>query len=238
MTQILGQNFAGTSASADNPLTLWGYSASEMHDLYWLAREIAVVRCGAKSPLPSDARLFMLISDDRLYRLQLRPLLDRMFWMPHSIYFIGFNSSAKLQPNKNGAGYTRLAVTPHRQIAEYWRICGVTENIWMRLRRQFPDFCAMRIPGIAYAKCGSQAMDYLHALAHDWPDPEIAIPGIARLAHRVHGPTGFDMSMLKNHTRPLWIGLRSSAGADSTAGILPDAVPDGTVAISNTGRNP
>jgi hypothetical protein len=267
MTLLAGEKPTESSSAAVQPLTLWGYSTSALHDCYWLAREVAVVRCGSVDPLPSDARLFMLLSGTRLYRLHLRQVLDRMFWMPRSLYFLGFNPPAKSRPNHNGAASAaehvakrtalwvehqedrmpgpccasaaaRMVLTPHRDIAEYWRTMDKMDNIWMRLRRQFPDFGSMRIAGIQYSPCGPQAMEYLQGLARDWPDPETSIPGITRLARRVVGPTDFDMSTLKNHTRPLWIGLRNGVSADSTACILPDAIPAGDAAISNTRRNP
>ena len=250
----------GTPANA---LTVWGHSPSALHDLFWLSREVAVVRPGSIEPISPDARLFLLIPAGKLFRLHLRFVLDQLFWMPRAMYLIGLNPPTRRNPardrdkksmtndhNHGNPGTLivdqsplavepapRLALTPHRQIADYWRTISTTDNVWMRLRRQYPNFGSIKVPGLAYAASGCQAMDYLQALTRDWSDPEIAIAGITRLAHRVYGPIGFDMSMLKNHTRPLWIGKGCDpACAGLTAPVLPDVVPVTIPTASNIGR--
>ena len=253
MTLAADQNLYTVMEPAANALTVWGHPAAALHDLFWLSREVAVVRPGAGKPIARDARLFLLVPEGKLFRLRLRLVLDQLFWMPRAMYFIGFHPPtrgkrvADPQPSSRGTDQgvgtphepivnrddmhhepaARAVLTPHRHIAEYWNTISTAGNVWMALRRRYPDFGSIKVPGIAYENTACQAMDYLQALARDWPDPEVAIPGITRLAHRVHGPIGFDMSILKTHTRPLWIGNGRDAAAPSAAGILPDAVPVG-----------
>ncbi|MGC9258449.1 MAG: hypothetical protein ACP5I8_00015 [Phycisphaerae bacterium] len=251
-------NHSNTPANA---LTVWGYSPSALHDLFWLAREVAIVRSGSTAPLSPDARVFLLTCPGRLFRLHLRYVLDRLFWMPRAVYLIGIhpptwhNPAADQEatsvprdptpgpPNKSSVDRSalavepaaRLALTTHRHIAEFWRTISTVDNQWMSLRRRYPDFASIRVPGIVYADHGRQALEYLRALARDWSDPEIAISGITRLANRVHGPIGFDISMVKTHTRPLWIGFGNAAGTDPGAGILPDALPIPAAAVPMMG---
>ncbi len=256
MTRLADHNLSPAIEPAAKSLTVWGYSAPALHDLFWLSREVAIVRPGGGKAIDCDARLFMLVPERKLFRLHLRLVLDQLFWMPRSLYFIGFYPptrrppSAESQSSSHGAAAgaitgmpqqplgnncgtrpepaARAALTPHRHIAEYWNTIPAAGNVWMMLRRQYPDFGSIKVPGIAYEDTACQALDYLQALARDWADPEVAIPGITQLAHRVHGPIGFDMSMLKTHTRPLWIGHgRGGAQVAASAGILPDAVPVG-----------
>ncbi len=256
MTLLTNQNMqAPVGASANSP-TVWGYSPSALHDLFWLSREVAIVRPGSGKPIDADAGLFLLVPEGKLFRLHLRLVLDQLFWMPRSVYFIGFYRPTRRQrtadiPNSSGttdraasAGTphqasgnrgcqrpepaARAALTPHRHIAEYWNTIPGAGNVWMALRRQYPDFGSIKVPGIVYDDTACSAIDYLQALSRDWTDPEVAIPGITQLARQVHGPIGFDMSMLKSHTRPLWIGHGSSSTQTTGApGILPDAVPVG-----------
>ena len=248
MTLLVEPNMQASSNAPADALTVWGYSPSALHDLFWLSREVAVVRPGSTEPLPPHARLFMLVPAGKLFRVHLRLVLDQLFWTPRAMYLIGLNSPAprraapgsqgKIPSNDQPPGSpasaiagcvkdchaaARMAITPHREIAEYWRTSGTMDNVWMRLRRQYPDFGSIRVPGIAYASDGCQAVDYLRALTRDWPEPEAAIAGITRLAHHVHGPIGFDMSILNNKTRPLWIG-KGADGTASTANVIPDAV--------------
>ncbi len=254
MTQLADQNLYPAMEPAANSLTVWGYSASALHDLFWLSREVAIVRPGINNPIDHDARLFMLVPAGMLFRLHLRLVLDQLFWMPRSVYFIGFYPPARRHraPDSHpsprdtnghaGAGTrhepaARAALTPHRHIAEYWNTIPTAGNLWMTLRRQYPDFGSIKVPGMVYKDSACQAVDYLQALARDWADPEVAIPGIAQLAHHVHGPIGFDMSMLKSHTRPLWIGHgRGGTEPATAAGILPDAVPVGKPDESHSER--
>ncbi|MCL5946019.1 MAG: hypothetical protein M1472_04095 [Planctomycetes bacterium] len=247
---------ANTSADA---LTVWGYSPSALHDLFWLSREVAIVRSGSTAPLSPEARVFLLISPGRLFRLHLRYVLDRLFWMPRAMYLIGLNppprhhsaaekklprstphDPTQVPPEKlmvhhyssTVAPAARLALTTHRPIAEFWRTISTVENQWMSLRRRYPDYASLKVPGLAYADHGRQALEYLQALTRDWSDPEAAIPSITRLAYRVRGLTGFDMSTLNIHTRPLWIGRGNvAAGADPNSCILPDASPASMAAV-------
>ena len=252
-----------SSESAANALRVWGYSPSDLHDLFWLSKEVAIVRPGSREPISPDARLFLLVPEDKLFRLHLRFVLDQLFWIPRAMYLIGLHPPARRKsaqnpetnmmphdhnpetPDAMTVGHcpsvtepaARLALTAHRPIADYWRTISPADNVWMSLRRQYPDFGSIKVPGIAYAAHGCQAMNYLQALTRDWPDPETAIAGITRLAHRVHGPKGFDMSMLKNNTRPLWIGKGcNGTAADLTATVLPDVVPVMIPTASNIGR--
>ncbi len=254
MTLLADQNLYTAMKPGANELTVWGYSATALHDLFWLSREVAIVRPGAGKPIAPDARLFLLVPEGKLFRLHLRLVLDQLFWMPRAMYFIGFHPptrskrAADAKPsspvadqgavsahesvaNRNGKSHepaARAALTPHRDIAEYWNTIHTAGNVWMALRRHYPDFGSIKVPGIAYEDTGCQAMGYLQALARDWPDPDAAIAGISRLAHRVYGPTCVDISMLKAHTRPLWIGHgRDSDNTAASCGILPDAVPAG-----------
>ncbi len=270
MTLQKEQTSADLSPSAENPLTLWGYSPSALHDLFWLSKEVAVVRSGSTAPMSADARLFMLVPSGRLFRLHLRLILDRLFWMPRDLYFIGLNPPSGRQSTRsinneapaaavsmgsdrrpgtstkrivdhcplcveNAMLPARLALTPHRQIAEFWQTLSTRENLWMRLRRRYRDFGSLRLTGLTYADSGDQAMDYLQMLARDWPDPESTIPGIVRLARQVYGPEGFDISDFKNTIRPIWIG-QGRTSTESTIGILPDAVPATRAAIPDLGR--
>jgi hypothetical protein len=263
MTLLAEQNMQESSGTPANALTVWGYSPSALHDLFWLSKEVAIVRPGSTEPISPDARLFLLIPAGKLFRLHLRFVLDQLFWMPRALYLIGLNPPTRRKPAKKHLKKTmsddqnhgdptalsvdhgslavepaaRVALTPHREIADYWRTISTTDNVWMGLRRQYPDFGSIKVSGIAYAASGCSAMDYLQALARDWSDPEIAIAGITRLAHRVYGPIGFDMSMLKNHTRPLWIGNGCNhTSANLTAPVLPDSVPVMIPNASNIGR--
>ena len=183
----------------NQPLQLWGLSVVDLHDRYWMAREVAVVRRGGHLPAAGATRVYLLTEGSALVRLHLHAVLERHYWVHHSLYLIG------LKPQ---AGYDkplRLAMTVLPTVAEFWAGMAAKSRPWMALRAAFPDNAAIRIPGRVYGP--EQAEEYVGSLARDWNDPELTIEGVTKLGRKVRGPANADARLMQSPARPLWIGL-------------------------------
>lgn len=183
----------------DKPPMLWGLSVLELHDRYWMAREAAVVHRGRGLPASGAARVYLLADGPMLVRLHLRAVLERHYWVDHSLYLIG------LKPQAGYGKPLRLAMTVSPVVAEFWAAMPEKPRPWMALRAAFPDNASIRIPGRVYGP--DQAREYVESLARDWSDPEMTIEGVTKLARHVRGPTTADARLIQSPARPLWIGL-------------------------------
>ncbi len=182
----------------ESPL-LWGLSVVELHDRYWMAHEVAVVHRGEGLPSAGAARAYLLAEGPALVRLHLRAVLERHFWLHHSLYLIG------LKPQTGYDKPLRLAMTILPAVAEFWAAMPEEPRPWMALRAAFPDNASIRIPGRVYSP--EQNQKYVEALARDWNDPELTIEGVTKLARNVRGPANTDTRLIQSPARPLWIGL-------------------------------
>lgn len=183
----------------DKPPQLWGLSVMELHDRYWMAREVAVVHRGGRLPAAGTARVYLLADGPGLFRMHLRAVLDRHYWIHHSVYLIG------LKPQTAYCKPLRLAMTVLPAVAEFWAALPERPQSWMALRAAFPDNASIRIPGRVYGQ--NQTQEYIESLARDWSDPELTIEGVTKLARNVRGPANADARLLQSPARPLWIGL-------------------------------
>ncbi len=183
----------------DKPPLLWGLSVMELHDRYWIAREVAVVRRGGTLPAVGAARVYLLAEGCGLVRLHLQAVLDRHYWVHHSLYLIG------LRPQTGYGQPLRLAMTVLPKVAEFWATMPETPQPWMALRAAFPDHASIRIPGRVYGP--KQTQQYVELLARDWNDPELTIEGVTKLGRKVRGPANADARLMQSPARPLWIGL-------------------------------
>ena len=192
---------------------LWGIPVIELHDRYWLAREVAIVRLGFGDKFRPDqaaARVYLLAGPTDVFRLHLRPVLERHYWIHQSLYMLGFKGCAERSTP------FRLGMTVRPDIARFWAQLMPRQKPWMALRAAFPDNTGMRIPGRFYGR--NQQSEYISLLARDWPDPEQAIDGITKLGRKVRGPANADPRLLKSAVRPLWIGRGHERWTD---GALP-----------------
>jgi hypothetical protein len=68
--------------------TIWGLDPVHLHDRFWAARGVFVVRRTSGWPLPSDAQLFMLTDARTLALFPLTKAVDRLYWVRPEVLFI------------------------------------------------------------------------------------------------------------------------------------------------------
>ena len=61
--------------------TLWGLDPIQLHDYYWAARGVQVVRLGEPSSVVGGAELFLLTDANTLVLFRVRSLLDTLSWI-------------------------------------------------------------------------------------------------------------------------------------------------------------
>src|SRR2546423_12017973 len=66
--------------SPSKPPTIWGLTPMELHDRFWAARGVQVVRQGEPSEIVEGAELFLLTGPRALAVFKLGKLVEKMFW--------------------------------------------------------------------------------------------------------------------------------------------------------------
>jgi lipopolysaccharide/colanic/teichoic acid biosynthesis glycosyltransferase len=144
-------------AGATEAPTIWGLDPVQLHDHYWAARGVQVVRLGAPSSVVEGAELYLLTDRNTLALFRVRPLLDTLSWAAPLVLIARvhedcrrpYREHAVTAPDgslqrfvrRYAARYTRtarVAFTPDRDIAQAWQAMHDTPRPWRRLRRQIP----------------------------------------------------------------------------------------------------
>ena len=80
MTRAIIQSASLTIADHQDP-TIFGLTPTQLHDRFWAARGVQVVRQGEASQIVPDAELYLLADPRTMTIFQLRPILDVLNWM-------------------------------------------------------------------------------------------------------------------------------------------------------------
>src|SRR5450631_2342552 len=61
--------------------TIWGLDPIQLHDYYWAARGVQVVRLDDRSALVEGPELYLLTDHDTLVLFRMRSLVDPLSWI-------------------------------------------------------------------------------------------------------------------------------------------------------------
>ena len=140
--------------------TIWGLDAIQLHDYYWAARGVQVVRLGERSTVVEGAELFLLTDDQTLLLMRVRPLLDVLSWIAPTVLLVRVHDTCEQRYREyaitgpDGAfrrfdrSYAqqktiaaRVALTTDPDIARAWQAMGDTPWPW-RNSPPYPAFAA------------------------------------------------------------------------------------------------
>jgi lipopolysaccharide/colanic/teichoic acid biosynthesis glycosyltransferase len=174
----------------------------EIHDRFWAARGVAVVRRGQSMELPESAELFLLVDAQALVIFRLRDLVELLSWLDPHLLLVRLRHAGPAEYREvvriDAAGrlvgfdrvyegldarQTRIGLTPRREVAERWQAARGTCEGWRGLRETVqPDRrLARSMPGRVFdARRNEQVMAYLECLMQTWSEPSSTIPRAER----------------------------------------------------------
>ena len=88
--------------------TVWGLTATEVHDAYWESKGVRVVRPG-EGGAGGEAGLYLLLGRGASVVLRFRAVVDRMGWIKPALCVVRVGSSGG-----------RCGFTPEEELAEMW----------------------------------------------------------------------------------------------------------------------
>ena len=234
--------------------TIWGLTPAELHERFWAARGVQVVRRGEQTALMPQAELYLLLDEPLLVIFRLGRLVETLSWLRPRILFIRLHSTQEhgyreqvLTDEQNrflgfrrhygdvDARVTRVAVTRNRALAAQWQRAHVAADGWRRLRREASraDRAAMSAEGHIFDRHEvSDLKDFVRELVQVWKRPDVTIDRARPITDCVWHDARATPRSRTRFVGPVWIGAgRSLDGVASVVGpaVLwddPEARPD------------
>jgi lipopolysaccharide/colanic/teichoic acid biosynthesis glycosyltransferase len=214
---------------ASSPLpTLWGLDPVQLHDRYWAARGVCVVRPGTRTALPDDAELFMLTDSRTLTLFRLRTLVDRLYWVKPAVVFVRLRSTSKSDYRETvvadergrferlvrdygatSSRTARIALTRDHRVAAMWQATDGARTTWRSFRRQTRAVRreTQTLEGRYYDSWSDLELDQLVTdLIARWPKPSTTIGGATQARPGVWSEAGNRVAPTASFIGPVWIG--------------------------------
>lgn len=233
-----------TTALEDDPVTeptIWGLSAAMLHDRFWAARGVQVVRQGEPSEIVKHAELYLLTDRDSLSIFRIGRLIDSLSWLRPQVLFArihdthdpGYRERVIADEQNNFVRFERVyrdknfrlgrvAVTASEEIAERWMTSTESRDSWRQLRRSIPSHqrTTISVDGCVFNRRDEQQVnDFVHELIHMWRRPDATITRVRRLLGEVWSDQSTSSDFQTRFVGPVWIGTgRDLEGINSVVG--------------------
>ncbi|MFO0947980.1 MAG: sugar transferase [Planctomycetota bacterium] len=218
--------------------TLWGLTPVELHDHFWLAKGIQIVRQGDEAGIEGTHRLYVLLERGilalfdarRLYRQIRRSEGDVLFLRLRDTSDVGYREQVVSDDNDSFVAYqriyrdartrfSRVILTRDVELARAWQQKGERRDAWALARR----FCekdrrqALVVDAHLY-DCTSHenVMQFLRDLIRSWDHPDRWFRGVRQLADRVWGDESVTIHASTVFFGPIWIGAGRACEPEST----------------------
>ena len=221
--------------------TIWGLDAAALHDRFWAARGVQVVRQGEPSEIVKHAELYLLTDKNSLSVFRLGRLIDTLSWLKPQVLFArihdthdpGYQERVIADEDENFVRFERVyrrlnfrlgrvALTPSEDIARQWMTSPDVRDTWRKLRRSIPAHqrTTISIDGCVFDRREDQQVnDFVHELINLWRRPDATITRARRLTGEVWSDKSTDSENETRFVGPVWIGTgRDLDGINSVVG--------------------
>jgi lipopolysaccharide/colanic/teichoic acid biosynthesis glycosyltransferase len=212
----------------DKP-TIWGLDPDQLHDHFWAARGVFVVRLGEPREIPRDAELYLLTDARTLTIFRLAPLMDTLNWVRPSVLFV------RLVARQEESSYretvvtddddrflrfrrvygnvlprlARVALTRDAKVAHAWQRSVDSRAAWRRLRRESRSKGreAATITGRAYDRSSShEVARFVSDLTRFWKQPCATVSAIRAVSRDVWSHESGELDPSVRCVGSVWIG--------------------------------
>jgi len=221
--------------------TVWGLTPTELHDRFWAARGVQVVRPGQPGELEKNAELFLLTAPGLLTVFRLRNLVDQLSWLQPEMMWVrlhhererGYREVVSVGERGEFLGFQRLyggsdarlarvVLTPSREIARKWQSAESTSAGWRQLRRGTPR--ERRIAATMEARTydresDQEVMEFVRDLIQTWQSPSATVDRARKIGSQVWGDASTKVDKGVRFIGPAWIGAgRTLTGEETVVG--------------------
>jgi len=221
--------------------TVWGLDAVHLHDRFWAARGVQVVRQGEPSEIVKRAELYLLIDSDCLSLFRVGELIDTLSWLKPRVLFVrihdthdpGYRERVLTDDEDNFIRFERayrqidyrlgrVALTPHEDVARAWQVAREPRAAWRELRRTIPARyrSTISVDGCVFDRSNDhQVMGFVRELISVWKRPDATIQRAKKIDNDVWGDTQPAREHATRFVGPVWVGAgRELDGIESIVG--------------------
>lgn len=229
------------AVAADTHPTVWGMDPVTLHDYFWAARGVCVVRPGETTRIPDGAELFLLTDARTLAIFRLRAMLDTLCWTRPSVLFVRLKGSQDasyreaviadedgrllgLKRSYGGAAprLAKVALTTNREIAHRWQSAHDPRTAWRSLWHETrPNRRETAVTtGRVYDRLDrNRVAQFVTDLVQHWKDPSATIAGIKEVSPGVWAPQSTRVNPATRFIGRVWLGAgRAIEGGKSVLG--------------------
>ena len=176
--------------------TIWGCTPPQVHDRFWAAFGVQVVRQGERSEIVEGAELYLLCEPGTLVIFRLPDLLDTLHWLKPTLLVLRLKDARPRAYREVAvtdgdhlvrfervyrdarARSARAALTTDLELAKAWQNASDLKSPWRWLRRQVPG--EFRLIRAATARVYDeqdppQVMECVRDLIRFWARPDTTI---------------------------------------------------------------
>lgn len=208
--------------------TVWGFTPTELHDRYWAARGVQVVRQGEPLELTDKAELYLLTDPRTLVLFRTRPLLELLSWARPDLLYIrirnlrdlGYRESALTGEGGQFLGFrrnyggsdtrlARVAFTSDPGLARLWQLAADSRAGWRLLRSRTARTAreARTITAHSYDRSGAEEVaQFVRDIVQFWKYPASTIPDVRMIAPGVWAGPDAQVQPKVAFAGPVWIG--------------------------------
>ncbi len=221
-----------------NQPTIWGLTPQELHDRYWAARGVQVVRPNDNHPVTDKAELYLLVGSRGIVLFQLRDLIDSLSWLQPEAMFVrihderdagrrdrvvtdsrGLFSRIERVYGSAGLRSERVVLTSSMDLAKIWNQMPSAAQAWRRLRQIVPrdKWCGATTKGGVYSQDDdTDVMTFVKQLIVTWKQPDASITGTRHVQRDVWANSKSSVAPKTRFVGPAWIGEGRELTGDQT----------------------
>lgn len=208
--------------------TVWGLSPTQLHDRYWAARGVQVVRLGEPSEIVKDAELFLLTEARTLTIFKLSRVVDILRWLKPDVIGIrlhdererGYRERAitgaddlfvRFERVYDGGNsrLARIALTPEHRIAQLWQKSQDERAGWHAIREEVPRSHRhiMSVDGSVYDRLlDADVVQFVRSLVQCWKRPDSTVSRATSVTAGVWKDQASDVGKASRLIGSVWVG--------------------------------
>lgn len=216
--------------------TIFGLTPTQLHDRFWAARGVQVVRQGEASQIVPDAELYLLADPRTLTIFQLRPILDVLNWMKPDVLFLrlhdtnehGYRERAVADEDGRFVRFERIydggdsrlarvALTQDLDLARRWQSAVSPRQGWRDLRYtvQRRLRATRSVDASVYDRSLEvERMKFVDDLISVWPHPNATIGRVTREGDQAWMDAQATIGQQVQLIGPVWVGAGRHLNVD------------------------
>jgi lipopolysaccharide/colanic/teichoic acid biosynthesis glycosyltransferase len=227
---------AGGAAGAT--ATVWGLTPTQLHDRFWAARGVQVVRQGEPSEIVADAELFLLTDPRTLVIFDLGKCVEQLSWVKPDVLCVrlhdsrdrGYRERVVTGSDRQFVRFERIygdfdtrqarvALTPDPRLAHLWQRSAGTRQGWRALREEVARAHrgVMSVNGSVYDRAlDGEVVQCMRKLVQAWKRPDTTVGRAQRRAEAAWVDSSTDVPAGTSLVGPVWVGAGRHLRADAS----------------------